>query len=312
MAISAEMKEKYFRRQALHWLVLALVVLVAWLILWLTSRTAVVDGQEDVKQQVAEVAELPVHIESLGELNTAVPPIDFSTLIRDFRTYPAEFKDKRYFDVKKFTIQVMDVSHNDVIVNYLNTHSDRDKFAYFRYLDDNQNPRYILTYGKFDGIKLANDAVRTVNFNLPASVNVSVVAMADYLKIIEDYERADTAQDLASHQPRQIKLQATLTEIPVQPETFDDEMLANANESHESVEKQVNQVQENDGSLAVDVAAEHINNDKPKPNIDKPKPATDKPKEEQGKAQKMSELEQKSPKASAVPNVNTSKVPGSE
>lgn len=303
MATSAAMKEKYYRRQALYWLVLAAAILAAWAILWLASSTPAITKKDEANKEVAQAAELPTHIESLNELHDVVPPIDFSTLIRDLRTYPAEFKDKNYFNAKKFTVQVMDVAQNDVIVNYLNTRDDRDKFAYFRYLDANQNPRYILTYGKFDSLERANAALQSTSFDLPASVSTSAVSMGDYLNIIDDYERGDAVRDLSSRQPRQVRLQATRTEIPVQAATEADEALANR--SREQAREREAQMQS--GDAAIDAAAG--NESEPRPANDTPKET--KPKEVETPPQQASDAAP-AVSAPATPNVNTSQVPGSD
>ncbi|WP_350617252.1 hypothetical protein, partial [Pseudomonas sp. HY7a-MNA-CIBAN-0227] len=76
-------------------------------------------------------------------------PINFDATVRDLRSYPDEFKDKRYLlaNKGKWTVQVMNVAENEVIVSYLEGREDRAKFSYFRYLDDNNQVRYMLTYG---------------------------------------------------------------------------------------------------------------------------------------------------------------------
>lgn len=314
MAISATIKEKYHRRQALYWLGLAVAMLVAWLILWIASSAPTITKKDEIDKKNTNSTELPTHIESLGELDTVVPPIDFSTLIRDLRTYPAEFKDKKYFNAKKFTIQVMDVSQNDVIVNYLNTRNDRDRFAYFRYLDDNKNPRYILTYGKFDSMEQANATAHAVSFALPTSVQVNAVAMADYLSIIDDYERGDVIRDSSSRQPRQVRLQATRNEIPIQAATKADEMLANRSQEQARERASAIQRQENDGMMESKSAVRMPTASTPEENIsfdDQPKPSQ--PKETVPAIINETPIQKPSPpEVIATPNVNTSKIPGSE
>lgn len=217
MATTAAMKEKYLRHQAFVWLVAAGAIFVLWFVLWLISGVST-DAQHGPKTQEETQSEsLPKRIEFLGELDSVVSPLEFSTLVRDLRTYPAEFKDKGYFDAKSFAVQVMDVSKNEIIVNYLNSRpKDREQFAYFRYLDENENPRYVLTYGKFATADQAAAASRSVDFALPSSVMPHIVSMADYQKIIDTYERG-TVQDFSGKQARQIILQPTRFEIPVQP-----------------------------------------------------------------------------------------------
>lgn len=217
MATTAATKEKYFRHQAFVWLVAAGVIFVLWFVLWLIGGASAIIQHSTKTQETTQSESLPTRIEFLGELDSVVSPLEFSTLVRDLRTYPAEFKDKSYFDAKSFAVQVMDVSKNEIIVNYLNSRpKDREQFAYFRYLDENENPRYVLTYGKFATADQAMVASRSVNFALPSSVVPHIVSMADYQKIIDTYERG-TVQDFSRKQARQIILQPTRFEIPVQP-----------------------------------------------------------------------------------------------
>ncbi|MDO4441934.1 MAG: hypothetical protein Q4B81_07100 [Moraxella sp.] len=319
MATTAAMKEKYFRRQALYWLILAGAMLLAWFILWIASSAPAIIKNDEKGQDESRVAEIPTHIETLGELNKEVPPIDFSTLVRDLRTYPAEFKDKHYFNDKKYAIQLMDVSQNEIITNYLDSRpEDRSQFAYFRYLDDNQNPRYVLTYGKFDSAELATAATRTVDFGLPSSIAPSVVSMADYLKIIDDYERGEAVRDLSSRQPRQVRLQATRNEIPVQAATRADEELAH--KSIEQAEERATQIQQIDRDAQVIVGVPQSSDTAGRTKADEPRsePVKSESKQDsepksESKPEPKSEPKQDSePKPVATPNVNTPKVPGSE
>lgn len=306
MTTSAEMKEKYFRRQALYWLALAGVMLVAWLVLWLISNTPKIIRQTTSEQIIKTTAiDLPIHIDVLGELNKEVPPIDFSTLAKDLRFYPKEFKDRHYFNTKKYTIELMDVSQNEIIVNYLNGRlSDRNKFAYFRYLDDHQNPRYVLTYGMFDSMEAARTANQAMNFSLPSSVKPSVVLMSDYLEHIDHYERSEAIRDLdLSSQSRQVKLQVTHNEIAAQVEVDTEEGSVNTN--FEQVQEKIQQMTSSEQELKPKtVAALPSSNEH---QSDKPKAKVAQSESKSSKTPTSNEL-----KEVPTPMVNTPKVPGSE
>ncbi|AKG15695.2 hypothetical protein [Moraxella bovoculi] len=308
MAISAEMKERYFRRQALYWFALAVAMLAAWFILWLVSSAPKIIKDTKDEQATEVVADLPTRIDALGELDKEVPPIDFSTLVMDLRTYPAEFKDRNYFNSKNYAIELMDVSQNEIIVNYLDSRpNDRNKFAYFRYLDSNQNPRYILTYGKFDSMEAARAANQAMDFDLPGSVVPNAVSMSGYLDIIDDYERGEVVQDLSSRQPRQVKLRATRNEIPVQAATRADEELAN--KSREQVLEKVQQIQ-----TSIDKPVTIVTDVKlPKENAQSEPKAQPQQKPKAEKEPVAASSPSKAPeKEVPTPMVNTSKVPGSE
>lgn len=227
MSQNQAMSSQYFRRQSKLWLIGAGVIAAAWLLVWLTSTAPTIIKKPAQADEVVQAA-LPKRIDHLRDLEKEVKPIDFSTLIRDMRTYPAEFRDKIFFEnvANKYTVQLMDVAENQVIVDYLDSQENRDKYAYFRYLDANKKPHYILTFGQFASMDEANAALKTQDFGLPSSLAPKAVKAGDYLTIIDNYMRADSISDMASTQPRRINLQATRSEIPVQAATRADQDLA--------------------------------------------------------------------------------------
>lgn len=228
MSQSSVMNEKYFRRQAMYWLIAAAVSAVLWLIVWLVSTTpAILQDKQAEKVQSAELV-LSAKISDLNELEKEVRPMDNSVLVRDLRSYPPEFKDKNYFNgiSNHYAIQLMDVVENEVIVDYLNGRNDRDKFAYFRYTNGNDQQRYVLTYGKFANSAEAKANLSQTNFGLPESITPKTAKVADFLSIIDSYELGQDIVDLASSQPRRVRLQATRTEVPIRPVTQEDEELA--------------------------------------------------------------------------------------
>lgn len=311
MASVASKKERYFRRQAFYMLVLAGVVFVVWFVLWLAMSTPSAIQNAKDNSKATSITEAPTHIDSMGELDKEVPPIDFATLVQDFRTYPAEFKDKRYFDNKNYTIELMNVSQNDIIVSYLNSRKkDRSRFAYLRYLDNNQNPRYILTYGKFVGEDEARTAAKSVNFDLPASVVPNVVVMSNYLKNMDNYERDEIISD-ANQKLRLVRLQPTNHEIRIQAATFADEELAA--KSREQAQENIFQDQLAGNDTAVNMtdgnfAQEPHKDIKTQPSArSKSEPTFGQVRTTTGRIETSNE-----PKQAPIPMVNTSKVPGSE
>lgn len=227
MSQTVAMNEKYFRRQAMYWLIVAAVVAVLWLVVWLLSATPVIANKADNEIKSSDLP-LPATITELNELKALVKPLDNAVLVRDLRSYPDEFKDKNYFtDIgSRYAVQLMDVGENEVIVDYLNGRKDRADFAYFRYTDGNKKQRYVLTYGKFTTAEEAKAALASVNFALPDSIKPTAVKVSSLLPMIDNYERGQDITDLASTQPRRIRLQATGKEIPVRAATAADEELA--------------------------------------------------------------------------------------
>lgn len=210
------------RRQALIWLMMALLLGIVTALVWMFSQTSAIGAQIEnapIATPQATVDELkqPLSIESLHELDTDVQPIDFAATVRDLRNYPDEFKDKRYLSANKgkWTVQVMNVAENEVIVSYLEGRDDREKFAYFRYLDENKQMRYMLTYGIMSSPQEAVGAAKLIDFNLPADVRVLPEEINRYVSIIDNYERPEPIKDLGNQRARSVKLRRTQREVPV-------------------------------------------------------------------------------------------------
>lgn len=242
MSHDSAMSEKYYRRQAMYWLMAAAVVAALWLIIWLTSAApSIIKAKQADEVQSSDLA-LPATISDLNELKNEVKPMDNSVLVRDLRSYPPEFKDKIYFNgiSGSYAIQLMDVAENEVIVDYLNGRSDRDQFAYFRYTDGNDKQRYVLTYGKFASSAEAEAGLAQVNFGLPSSITPKTAKVSEFLSVIDSYELGQNVVDLASSQPRRVRLQATRTEIPVRAATKADEELARASQER-AVQTQISE-----------------------------------------------------------------------
>ena len=215
-----------YRRQALIWLIATLLLGVLTALVWMFSQTpamgAKIENEPIAAPQTLDAEfDQPLKIESLHELDTDVQPISFDETIRDLRNYPDEFKDKRYLlaNKGKWTVQVMNVAENDVIVSYLEGRDDRSKFAYFRYLDENKQVRYMLTYGLMSSPQEAVGAAKLIDFKLPANVRVLPEEINRYVSIIDNYERPDPVKDLSTKRSRSVNLRPTKREVPLRQKT---------------------------------------------------------------------------------------------
>ena len=230
-----------YRRQALIWLVVTLLLGVLTALIWMFSQTPAMGAKIEnapisAPEALSTELEQPLKIESLHELDTDVQPLSFDTAIQDLRNYPDEFKDKGYLlaNKGKWTVQVMNVAENDVIISYLEGRKDRSKFAYFRYLDDEKQMRYMLTYGLMSSPQEAVGAAKLIDFRLPADVRVLPEEINRYVGIIDNYTRADPMRDLSTKRTRSIDLEPTKREVPVRqkkPVTETAESNTNGNES---------------------------------------------------------------------------------
>ena len=221
-SVNTRSVDKSYRRQALIWLVVTLLLGVVTALVWMFSKTPAAKSQIEnapITMNAVTPADIirPTKIEPLHELDADVQPIDFKAMVRDLRDYPKEFKDKRYLIANKgkWTVQVMNVAENDVIVDYLLGREDRSKFAYFRYRDDNDQLRYMLTYGVMSSPQEAIGASQLIDFGLPANVRLIPEEFNRYVSIIDNYELADPVVDLAANSNREVKLRPTRREVPV-------------------------------------------------------------------------------------------------
>ncbi|MGP9688433.1 hypothetical protein ACT3TH_04645 [Psychrobacter sp. AOP22-C1-C5] len=245
-----------YRRQAFIWLIMTLLLGVVTALIWMLSQTPAMGAKIEnapisAPQTLSTELEQPLKIESLHELDTDVQPISFDTTVRDLRNYPNEFKDKRYLlaNKGKWTVQVMNVAENEVIVSYLEGRDDRDKFAYFRYLDDEKQIRYMLTYGIMSSPQEAVGAAKLVDFKLPNNVRVLPEEINRYVGIIDNYERPDPVKDLGAKRTRSVNLRPTKREVPVRQQTqetdnSDNDQAASSNTNRSSQEATTNYSEE--------------------------------------------------------------------
>ena len=247
-----------YRRQALIWLVATLLLGVVTALVWMFSQTPAMGAKIEnapitTPQPLSAELEQPLTIESLHELDTDVQPLSFDATIRDLRSYPDEFKDKRYLlaNKGKWTVQVMNVAENDVIVSYLESRDDRKKFAYFRYLDDENQARYMLTYGLMSSPQEAVGASKLVDFKLPADVRVLPEEINRYIGIIDNYERPDPIKDLSNRRVRAVDLRPTKREVPVRQPADDSSDVDETRRAPSSSETSIRQSVDTSETLSV-------------------------------------------------------------
>ncbi len=210
------------KRQALIWLAVSLVLSGLFIILWLYGNSIATESTPKItaiEKSVASVkaVHLSEHIDKLNDLTDDVAPIEFKTVVRDMRDYPAEFKDKIYIKNNrgKWTLQVMNVSEHDIIKDYLRRRDDRDKFAYFRFTDQNNKSRYILTYDVIGSLDEAMILASEVDFELPKSIKIVPEEINRYVSMIDSYERSESVLDMSRNRPRSIILKKTSHIVPV-------------------------------------------------------------------------------------------------
>lgn len=201
------------------WLLMAAIAGGLTMLVWIAS--AVKPTQSQTKKNIDN----PISVEPATlllnhkpqETIEMVKPISFDAVIRDMRNYPAEFKDSRFIKTNgdKWTVQVMNVSEHEVITDYLNARThDRDKFNYFRIVDNNTQKRFILTYGLFNSPQEAIGASKTIDFNLPANVVPFSEEFKRYASQMDEYEVTPPLKDIGKDATRDVKLKSTQKQLP--------------------------------------------------------------------------------------------------
>ena len=217
-----KIRRKNQHMQTILWLVVALIVGGLTFLLWMAKDSfaaqASTVASPDIQMTMTSAKfEAPAEIAPLHELDKEVEPINFEPLVRDMRQHPDEFKDKKFLksNAGKWTVQIMDVSEYEIITDYLNGREDRNKFAYFRYRNENDQPRYILMYDTFPSAQMAMGASKLTDFNLPANIGVIPEEVNRYLSVVDNYELSEPVRDLKLNKDRKVKLQPTHRVIPV-------------------------------------------------------------------------------------------------
>ena len=302
-----------YRRQALIWLIATLLLGVFTALVWMFSQTPAMGAKIEnapisAPQPLSAELEQPLKIESLHELDTDVQPISFDATVRDLRSYPDEFKDKRYLlaNKGKWTVQVMNVAENDVIVSYLEGREDRNKFAYFRYLDENEQVRYMLTYGLMSSPQEAVGAAKLIDFKLPANVRVLPEDINRYVSIIDNYERPDPVKDLSAKRTRSVNLRPTKREVPVRQQTNNDTDQTASNTTTRNTQEAANQANAESIRQSVDTSETLSVNEERIVGTDEQAPAVSTPKN--GDNTRKPEQDSKKPAASGTDN-NVAKKP---
>lgn len=251
---------KSYRRQALIWLMMTLLLGVVTALIWMFSQTPAIGAKIENKpisapEELSTELKQPLSIDALHELDTDVQPINFEDTIRDLRNYPDEFKDKSFLVANKgkWTVQVMNVAEHEVIVSYLDGRNDRDKFSYFRYRDGNDQIRYMLTYGLMSSPQEAAGAAKLIDFGLPANVRVLPEEINRYVGIIDNYERPKPIKDLSTRRSRTVRLQPTQDEVAMREKAEADKNAAanNANQTSNNKSQSIRESEDTSATLAV-------------------------------------------------------------
>ena len=200
------------------WLILGVSFLLLSAILWIWLQLAARVTKEnsfkdtDAVPMVATVERFPA---SLGSLTDIVAVLDLSKVFnKPDSAHSAEFQSSAFIGTHEsnWTLQLMNVSQENVITDFLTKRSDRTRFQYFRYRKNENDERFILTYGAFTTVETAMGALQTMNFGLPDSVRVFPERFSSYKPFVSDSNDVVTSDSV--HMQRRVNLRPVVIPPP--------------------------------------------------------------------------------------------------
>ncbi|MEC7120483.1 MAG: hypothetical protein VXW65_11345 [Pseudomonadota bacterium] len=217
-----------FPWRSVGWLTIGLGILAVCFVLWvslqITERVVVEADVPPVDTEETPIAwsERPFG-EHLGALSEAVPLLDLTKKVVPVGQRAPEFRGTEFLkaNANSWTLQVMNVSQEAVVKDYLAQRKDRNRFQYFRTVDGQQE-RYVLTYGVFNAVQTAMGALQSMDFELPNSVKAYPERFSSYQKLVTD-QGAEERMNGVTRRVRELQMREV--PMPVQP---DPEVLAAA------------------------------------------------------------------------------------
>lgn len=177
----------------------------------LQAETEILTEARVAKENFREVKT----IDSIGNFSSQVKPVSFDDIVLEKRSQYFEFKDAEYIVARKaaWTVEVMDVAEEDVILDFLSTAEKRDQFAYFRYIAEDKTKRYILIFDDFNDEKSALNAIEENNFSLPESIQLVPRSFKDYIGKVDSYHLQRNVKDYKRDRYREVVLRRTSAPI---------------------------------------------------------------------------------------------------
>lgn len=187
--------------QHYFWLVCGVCCLFAALVFW-----AVTDSDDVIEIEKKPETEVQLQIQPekvatmthLGALFQEVKPLDLNTRTLVNASHEPEFRGTKFVNEAKnqHAIELFRVTNEAILKSFLKKQSDRKPFVYLRISGENQPEQYVLLYGQFKTAAQANQALSTLNLNLPASVKPEVVQIKQYVSLVNSLG----SEELASNQ----------------------------------------------------------------------------------------------------------------
>lgn len=143
-------------------------------------------AQDDAQPQfqAEQIAATP----NLGVMTDEVRPLQQTTRVVASGNHGAEFRGTKFLQAnqRQYTIELVRVTKEDIIRNFLDRQSSRRSFMYFRLALEHQPEHYVLDYGLFDTQQDAQNQLQQLSLKLPVSIHPKVVALKDYVPYVND------------------------------------------------------------------------------------------------------------------------------
>ena len=176
-----------------QWLLLGigLISLFFALIFWLINDIrplkkdeGAVAGDAQPQFQAEKVAATP----NLGVMTDEVRPLQQTTRVVASGNHDMEFRGTKFLlaNQNNYSIELVRVTKEDIIRNFLDRQTNRHAFLYFRLALEHQPEHYVLNYGLFNSQQEAEDQLQRLSLKLPKSVHPKVVALKDYVPYVND------------------------------------------------------------------------------------------------------------------------------
>lgn len=142
--------------------------------------------EEDLHPQFQ--AEQVSAVPNLGVLNEQVKPLQQTTRVVTSGTHAPEFRGTKYVTLyqKSYSIEVLQMSKENILKDFLAQRSDRQQFVYLRLSAENQPERYVLLYGIYRTAREAETALTQLKSKLPQFMQLQVVPFEHYVKEVND------------------------------------------------------------------------------------------------------------------------------
>lgn len=207
--------------QHYFWLVCGVCCLFAALVFWAitdTDKVVEVEKKPETEVQLQIQPEKVASMNQLGALFEEVKPLDLNTRVVVNASHEPEFRGTKYLNEfkKQHAIELFRVGNEAILKTFLKKQQDRKPFVYLRLSGENQPEQYVLLYGLYRTATEAQQALSSLNLNVPKSVQPTVVPLQQYVGLVNSMgsEELATNQKLYEIQLKNVALPKVEEALP--------------------------------------------------------------------------------------------------